>query len=50
MIDWLSESLEELRPKGRRRRTVKGSGATESADGVPASRKASRASRSTAKP
>jgi hypothetical protein len=50
MIDWLSESLEELRPKGRRRRTVKGSGASESADGVPASRKASRASRSTAKP
>jgi hypothetical protein len=50
MIDWLSESLEELRPMGQRRRKAEDSGAGDSGDGVPANRKASRASRSTAKP
>jgi diacylglycerol O-acyltransferase / wax synthase len=50
MIDWLSESLEELRPRERRRRTATDSGAAGGGDGVPASGKASRASRSTAKP
>ena len=46
MIDWLSESLEELRPKkrGRRQGKAKASGS----DGGAARRKRSRASRSTA--